>query len=259
MSIPASELEYSRGTFLVKQGKIEESITAFTRALEANPRFQKAYNNRGYAKFMLGRLAEALADFDQAILLDANDAVALANRGAILSRMWRVDDALTDLTRAIQLRPNVPQTYSDRAGAYLAQDRFDEAKADLERALALDATCTAAHFHVAALHAKRGDLHGALPHYDRAAAQGLRRAAELARNVRARLFIAANESGSIRKAIEALIAAESEDELDKLIDQYPYTLLPDFYGSFLGDKYLSFPGIRERALYLEHAAHKVAS
>jgi Flp pilus assembly protein TadD len=46
---------------LYKQGKYDEAIKAYNKAIEINPKYAKAWNNKGIALNKLGRTAEANA------------------------------------------------------------------------------------------------------------------------------------------------------------------------------------------------------
>jgi Tfp pilus assembly protein PilF/DNA-directed RNA polymerase subunit RPC12/RpoP len=102
----------NRGNILDSQGRYDEAIENFTRAIELDPTYALAYFNRGnvYAR-RLQRYDKALADYNQAIEMSPIDAAAYTNRGAVYASLERDDEALEDLERAIQLDP-------DLAGAY---------------------------------------------------------------------------------------------------------------------------------------------
>ena len=53
----------------------------YTKAIEIDPNYVDAYNNRGVAKMGLEDYKRAISDFTKAIELDPNDAVAYSNRG----------------------------------------------------------------------------------------------------------------------------------------------------------------------------------
>jgi len=48
-------------------GYLEEAIADYTKAIELDPEYVWAYNNRGFAKKNLGQYQEAIADFTKAI------------------------------------------------------------------------------------------------------------------------------------------------------------------------------------------------
>ena len=72
-------------------------------AIQLEPDFTEAYNNRGNVKDELGRHFAAIADYDIAIRLKPDDAKAYYLRGltkALLGRTW---EAKQDLRTALRL------------------------------------------------------------------------------------------------------------------------------------------------------------
>jgi len=256
MPTPAAELHYNVAVGLYSQGRIEESIAAYSRAIAADPDFGLAYNNRGYAEFTRGRYAEALADLDRAVRLNPDDAVAHSNRGAVLGALQRYDEALASLTQAIALNPRTAQVFSDRAGIYLGLGDIAKAKADLDRALTLDPNCAAAHYHIGGVHAEAGELLRAYPSFARAVQLGLPAAREAVDRTLKQLYLQALEDHSMQRAIESFIDAQSEQDFRALADEHPYVLLPEFYESLLGEKYRKIEGVHERALILQELARE---
>jgi tetratricopeptide (TPR) repeat protein len=256
MPTSTADLHFNLGVALYNQGRIDEAIAAYSRAIQAEPTFDKAYNNRGYVQFVRKNYSEALADLDEAVRLNPKNDLALSNRGAVLASLERLDEALADLTRAIAINAGNAQVFSDRAGIYMDCGRVEDAKKDLERALALDANCATAHYHRGALYATAGELAAAYPCFARAARLGFTVARDAAEDVLERMYVQATDAGLMRHAIEAFVDAESEDDLRALCEKHPYVLLPDFYGVFLGEKYENLPQLRERASILQEFARE---
>ena len=59
---------------------LEEAIKDYNEAICLNPKFAKAYNNRGNAKYKLTQYEEALKDLNEAIRLNPNFPEAYLNR-----------------------------------------------------------------------------------------------------------------------------------------------------------------------------------
>jgi tetratricopeptide (TPR) repeat protein len=83
------------------------ALSDYSRALEMNPNFAEAYNNRAYAYMMLTNYASALPDLDAAIRLRPNYVNALMKRGDIHNFYYQVDRklAIADYDRIIALGP----------------------------------------------------------------------------------------------------------------------------------------------------------
>ena len=115
----------------------EVAMDAYTKAIELDPTYAVAYNNRGYAKHKLGQHAAALTDLDRAIELDPTLATAYDSRGEVKHKLGQHAAALTDLDRAIELNPTYAIAYNNRGNTKESLGRITEAREDYQEALAL--------------------------------------------------------------------------------------------------------------------------
>ena len=138
--IPNSEaLKYfKQGNEHADDGNYASAILAYDRAIEAEPEFKAAYNNRGLAKHELGHYAKAIADFRLAIQF-APDAAAdtYFNRARSMHEIDRHEDALADLDKAIEIDSDEAAYYFLRAVAKRNLYQYGDAIIDLETALIL--------------------------------------------------------------------------------------------------------------------------
>ncbi len=73
------------------------------RAIQINPNFAQAYNNRGLARHNMGDKQGAISDFTQAIQINPNFAQAYNNRGATRNDLGDKEGAISDFKKAAQL------------------------------------------------------------------------------------------------------------------------------------------------------------
>ncbi len=66
-------------------GKAKTSISDFDRAIVLNPKYARAYHQRGLAHEMMGDVANAYRDFDKALETDPELVSAHHSRDCILS------------------------------------------------------------------------------------------------------------------------------------------------------------------------------
>ena len=83
----------------------------------------------------LGRYRRSQELLDQAIDLDPNFPDALNNRGLLSLRANQWEEAIVDLDEAIRLDPRFGPAYANRAMAYTLADQDELAQWDLERAV----------------------------------------------------------------------------------------------------------------------------
>lgn len=86
-------------------GQLDVALARLDALLRANPRFEEAYNNRGFARVLKGDAAGAEADFHAALALDPNAEQALANLASLYYNTGRAAEARPLVDRLLRLRP----------------------------------------------------------------------------------------------------------------------------------------------------------
>lgn len=105
------------------QAKYDKSIADFTEALPQDPKYAKAYFNRGRAYFGNGDLDRAIADFTEAIRLDPKDAQAYLLRSAIHQAHGNHDEGLDDWLDAVRLDPTLSKLKPMKAEDFTFEQR----------------------------------------------------------------------------------------------------------------------------------------
>jgi len=141
---PAADKErarqhYSRGAAFADEGRFDEAISEFSKAIELDPDYALAYSSRCATYYRKGQYDQAIADCTEAILLDPNLAVAYYNRGLAYHERKEYDQAISDYTEAIQLDPDYAKAYNNRAWVYGSKGDWDRCIADCSKAIGLDA------------------------------------------------------------------------------------------------------------------------
>ena len=86
-----------------KLGDFKGAIADYTKAIEINPNYGRAYNNRGNSKHNLKDYQGAIADYTKAIKIDPNDADYYYNRGNSKEELGDLKGACTDWRKAAEL------------------------------------------------------------------------------------------------------------------------------------------------------------
>ena len=94
-----------KGYTAVDNGKYDEAIANYTKAISLNPSFMEAYRYRGTAYCFVKKYNEALADFDRAIKLDPEDAASFNCRGSVYEELGILSMAIKDYKKAVELVP----------------------------------------------------------------------------------------------------------------------------------------------------------
>jgi len=96
-------LNFNLGNEKLKQGDIEAAIVHYTRAIQLNPGYYKAYLNRGNAFAGIEHYSEALTDFDLAIEIDPFQGDAFLGKGSCYYFLGRKEEACLNWQKAYKL------------------------------------------------------------------------------------------------------------------------------------------------------------
>ncbi|MBM3708728.1 MAG: tetratricopeptide repeat protein, partial [Actinobacteria bacterium] len=120
------------------EGRNEDALAYFQRALALIPDLAWVYASRGVLYMSQECPEEALAEINRAIELDPNYAWALLNRGRVYRFLDRDEEALADINRALQIEPKMSGAFAERGEIHRKHGRLDEALEDFEQALRLN-------------------------------------------------------------------------------------------------------------------------
>ncbi|MEW6281363.1 MAG: tetratricopeptide repeat protein [Candidatus Eremiobacterota bacterium] len=95
-----------RGELFRRQGRYAEAETAFSRAVEGDPRDFRAWLGRGQTRFGAGDAVAAAADLERAVALEPASVVARYNLAVALAGSGRVEQARSQLDRALKADPS---------------------------------------------------------------------------------------------------------------------------------------------------------
>jgi tetratricopeptide (TPR) repeat protein len=84
-------------------------MSDLNKALEINPKYDKAYYSRGNVYGQTGKYDEAVTDFSKAIEINPKYAAAYSSRGAAYAILGKTEDAKKDLRTALKLNPELKQ------------------------------------------------------------------------------------------------------------------------------------------------------
>jgi tetratricopeptide (TPR) repeat protein len=94
------------GADLLKQGKLDEAVLEFRRAIEIDPTYAAAHLNLGYAYERGGRLDEAIGAYRKAIQLEPGALFAHNNLGVLYDKKALYDEAIAAFERALRIDPS---------------------------------------------------------------------------------------------------------------------------------------------------------
>ncbi len=108
-----STIWQSKAAALRDNGELPEAIEAYGRAAELNPQERGIWNIQGFLLFELGRYDEASEAYDKAILADPESAGAWGGKAEALDNLDRHDEAVRAYERSIEILTNVTKEDSN--------------------------------------------------------------------------------------------------------------------------------------------------
>lgn len=159
------------GFYEAEEGKLRLAIDYYTRAIELNPEFSFAYNNRGLAYDALGLYESAIKDFNEALTIKNNeDPTLYFNRGLTYYHLLDYENAVNDLSAALNLSPAEAQYYIKRGAIKNDMENYSGALEDFMEAARLSPRNAEAFNYLGLSYNYLGLLEQALQAYDRAVA-----------------------------------------------------------------------------------------
>jgi tetratricopeptide (TPR) repeat protein len=129
---------FEKGYAASLSGNQTEAITDYGKAIELNPQFALAHNNRGAVYAKLGNHSQAIKDFDKAIQLGPKDAGSYHNRGNAYAELGNNNQAIKDYNKTIELSPRYANVYASRGVVYGRLGNHNQAIKDYDQALKLN-------------------------------------------------------------------------------------------------------------------------
>ena len=97
---------YRLGAALKDQGKLEQAVANFRRALSYRPEYAEAHNDLGVALKDQDKLEEAIASYRQALSLRPDLAEVHFNLGVALKAQGKREEAMASYDKALSLQPD---------------------------------------------------------------------------------------------------------------------------------------------------------
>ncbi len=153
----ASIPHYYRGLVYIEDGKINEAVEDFSKAIEEDGHFPQAYAARGTAYLMLTRPAKAAEDFNKALQLDPKNPTTYVNRARALMGLKMYSEAEDDLNTAIELSPGLTAAYFNRGVLRMMQEDKEGALEDFNKCISINPNAPAPYFNRAVAYIELDD------------------------------------------------------------------------------------------------------
>lgn len=156
------------GASLQKEGKLDEAITYYEKAIQLNPTYAGTYNDLGNLFQDKGNIDEAIACYQKALHLNPNFTGAHYNLGDSFQDKGQLDEAIKCYQRAIELDPRFADAYNNLAIALKDKGQIDEAIICCKKAIALNPNLVNAIYNLGNALQDKGQLDEAIEYYQKA-------------------------------------------------------------------------------------------
>jgi len=194
---PKPEYLVTLGTALQSQGRLEEALKAFDKAVQLKPDVAELWKNLGNVLLALERPADALLSFQHILTLDPRHWEAAYQSAVLFHQLERLAEAVEHFDLCNRLKPDHALTLRARARSLRDMNRLEEALQDSQQACTLDPRDAGACNGV-------GDILARLPDRQEEALQWFDRALELEPDFLQALTNKALVLGQLHRSEEAI-------------------------------------------------------
>ncbi len=153
---------FNLGILYRRQGKFEDSVASYERAIAIKPKHFDAHYNLGNVLTQVGKLDEAIASFRKTVSIKPDFAEAHNNLGNLLKELGRLDEAANSLNKAVKVKPDYAEAQNNLGSVLKEQGRMDEALDSFREALAIKSDFAEAHSNLGSTLFEMGNLDEAI-------------------------------------------------------------------------------------------------
>jgi tetratricopeptide (TPR) repeat protein len=122
-----------RGMILADDGKADDALKDFNKAIERNPLLVEVYKYRGNIMGLRKNYSQSVADLTKYIEHFPEAAPEIYNRGLSYVNLGNDSLAMLDFTRCLQIDESFVRAYRARGNTYLKLGETEKGQADLKR------------------------------------------------------------------------------------------------------------------------------
>ncbi len=157
----------SLGAALLASGRSLDAIPFFQRAIRQRADYTVAHFNLASVLLAAGRFAESVEHLQKVVQQQPDDFEAQARLGFALAEVGRLDASLAHYRQALRIRPEDAEALNDLGTVLARSSQLEEARLAFQRSLKAAPEQLNAHANLAMLYARTGDLKQAIEHFSR--------------------------------------------------------------------------------------------
>ena len=136
-SASANQAQFDKGIDLLKQGRFEDAVNAFTIVIDLEPSNQSAYRSRGVAYMKQNKYDAAISDLESALKKGADNSGIYLNLGVAWYYKKNYPKAIFYCSQEIKVNPDNAYAYFNRAIFWSALKETAKAHKDVMLSLGL--------------------------------------------------------------------------------------------------------------------------
>ncbi len=156
---------YNLGVLYMDNGLLDKAIVYYRKSIVLKEDFTEAFNNIGATLARQGAFEEAISYYRKAILIEPDFANAHFNLGYALSKRGRAEEAVVHYSAAIRYNPGYGDAYNNLGIILVSRGMLDEAVLNYTKAISIDPSYTRAYNNLANALMKLGRRKEAIKHY----------------------------------------------------------------------------------------------
>lgn len=161
-SVATEDTDYESGLELARQGRHDEALLKFQRALQTGDNLAETYLALGLSYERLDRTDKAIKAYSEAIRIKADLTEGYRNLGLAYDRSGQFLNAIRMHMKAIRLRPDDVELRKNLGFAYFNVGSYPEAMKAYRQALELNPQDAAIHYNLGLVYLDLEDWEGAI-------------------------------------------------------------------------------------------------
>jgi tetratricopeptide (TPR) repeat protein len=155
----------NHGQALFKQGRIDEAIAEYEKAITLDSTLDAARLGLGEALVQKGRFDDAIAQFAKVLELDPENSAARLQLGVLHGRQGKYDDAVAAFSEVLRREPNNLAAHNNLGNVLTLQGKQEEAVKQFEQAVRISPDHASTHNNLALAYKKLGRTGEAIAEY----------------------------------------------------------------------------------------------
>ncbi|HUB68314.1 MAG TPA: tetratricopeptide repeat protein [Candidatus Methylacidiphilales bacterium] len=155
------------GEAFLQQGRMDEAMEAFQRALKINPKLAEVHDNLGNVLAQKGEWDNAIVEFRKALAINPKLYEINDDLGTVLAQKGELNDAIIEFRKALEINPNYARAHTDLGHGLAQQGQADAALAQFQKALEIDPAFASAHYGLADVLEQKGQIDAAVAEFQK--------------------------------------------------------------------------------------------